>query len=154
MNGAVTLRQGGADDLPAVIAVMTRAFDPAFNEAWNKGQCLGLLSLPDTWLTVAEEGDTLRAFALGRLLIDEAELLLLAVDPPCRRQGIATALIERSFLQAKARGAHRLLLEVRDGNGAMDLYTGVGFHQIGRRRDYYQGPGGLRDAITLARPIG
>jgi [ribosomal protein S18]-alanine N-acetyltransferase len=148
------LRQGDAADVPAVMQVMTRAFDPAFGEAWNEGQCLGILTLPDTWLVVAERDGVIRGFALSRLLIDDAELLLLAVDPLCQRRGIATALIGHAADLAEARGARRLFLEVRDGNPAMDLYRAASFGQIGRRRDYYRGSGGLRDAITLARPLG
>jgi [ribosomal protein S18]-alanine N-acetyltransferase len=136
------------------MGVMTSAFDPGFGEAWSEGQCLALLSLPDTWLIVAEADERTTGFALSRLLVDEAELLLLAVDPAVQRQGLATALIERSIAAADERGAHRLLLEVRDGNEAIGVYDRAGFREIGRRRDYYRGPGGLRDAITLARPIG
>jgi ribosomal-protein-alanine N-acetyltransferase len=134
--------------------MMGRAFDPAFGEAWNQGQCLGLLSLPDTWLTFAEEAGVPIGFALSRLLVDDAELLLLAVVPDHRRRGVARALIEHSAAAAAQRGAHRLLLEVRADNDAIGLYRQADFGEIGRRRDYYRGPCGLRDAITLARPIG
>jgi ribosomal-protein-alanine N-acetyltransferase len=158
MSGIV-LREGGADDIAALMRVMERAFDPAFGEAWNRGQCLGILSLPDVWLSFAEveEDGLLRpvGFALSRLLMDEAELLLLAVDPEWRKQGVASALIDRVAGIASTRGAHRLLLEVREGNPAFCLYERMGFGQIGRRRGYYRGRDGTtHDALTLARPIG
>jgi [ribosomal protein S18]-alanine N-acetyltransferase len=133
---------------------MDRAFDPAFGEAWNQGQCLGILSLPDTWLTFAEMDSVPVGFALSRFLIDEAELLLLAVLPEQRRQGVARALIEHTAAASATRGGHRLLLEVRADNEAFHLYCQAGFDEIGRRKDYYRGPSGLRDAITLARPLG
>ncbi|WP_294389845.1 GNAT family N-acetyltransferase [uncultured Sphingomonas sp.] len=133
---------------------MTSAFDPAYGEAWNQGQCLGILSLPDTWLTFAQVEEVAVGFALNRFLVEEAELLLLAVAPEQRRQGVARALIERTAADAERRGARRLLLEVRADNEAIDLYRQAQFAEIGRRRDYYRGPSGLRDAITLARPLG
>lgn len=149
-----TLREGNEGDIGAVMEVMDRAFDPAFGEAWSAGQCLGMLSLPGVWLTFAEEDMRTAGFALSRLLMDEAELLLLAVEPDARGQGIGRALIERTVRIAAGKGAHRLLLEVRDDNPALDLYRNAGFSEIGRRRNYYQGADGTaRDALTLARPI-
>lgn len=151
----IALREGGVDDLDRVMVVMAGAFDPAFGEAWSRAQCLGILSLPDIWLGLACDGASrVIGFSLSRLLLDEAELLLLAVAPDARGVGIGRALIEQAVSRAAGRGATRLLLEVRDGNAAIGLYGDVGFVQIGRRRDYYRGHGGvLRDALTLARPI-
>jgi [ribosomal protein S18]-alanine N-acetyltransferase len=149
----IATREAGAPDIDALMAMMGRAFDPAFGEAWNEGQCLGILSLPDTWMTFAAIDGEDAGFALSRFLIDEAELLLLAVPPEWRRRGVARTLIERTAAIARERGGRRLLLEVRADNAAIDLYRGTGFAEIGRRRDYYRGPCGLRDAITLARPL-
>jgi [ribosomal protein S18]-alanine N-acetyltransferase len=146
-----SLRDAGSADIAPLMNMMERSFDPAFGEAWNQGQCLGILSLPDTWLTFAERDGDAVGFALSRFLIDEAELLLLAVVPEQRRYGVARLLIEHTAAAAKQRGASRLLLEVRADNSAIDLYHQTGFDEIGRRRDYYRGPCGLRDAITLAR---
>jgi ribosomal-protein-alanine N-acetyltransferase len=70
------LREAGAADIGALMRVMVRAFDPMFGEAWNRGQCLGILSLPDVWLSFAEVHDDTEphavGFALTRLLVDEA----------------------------------------------------------------------------------
>ena len=154
MSGATRLREGGAGDIDALMRVMDRAFDPAFGEAWNRAQCLGILSLPDVWVSFAGEAAAPTGFALARLAVDEAELLLLAVDPPARARGIGAALIAHTAAVAAARGARRLLLEVRDGNAALGLYRRAGFVEIGRRRGYYRGAGGaLHDGITLARAI-
>jgi ribosomal-protein-alanine N-acetyltransferase len=151
----VTLREGNEGDIGELMDVMEHAFDPLFGEAWNAGQCLGIMSLPDVWLSFAEAGDRIVGFALSRLLMDEAELLLLAVEPDVRGHGVGRALIERTVEIAVGKGARRLLLEVRDGNQALDLYQGSGFSEIGRRHDYYRGSDGTtRDALTLARPIG
>ena len=151
----VMLREGNEGDIDDLMQVMVNAFDPMFGEAWNAGQCLGILSLPDVWLTFAEEDGRAVGFALSRLLMDEAELLLLAVEPEARGHGVGRALIERSAAIAVEKGAHRLLLEVRDGNHALNLYRDAGFEEIGRRPDYYRGlDGTTRDALTLARPIG
>ena len=158
MSGAVAsaqLREAGARDMDAAMAVMDRAFDPAFGEAWNRGQCLGMLTLPDVWLILAEDGDARPlGFALSRVAVEDAELLLLAVDPAARGHGIGAALIARSAAVARARGATRLLLEVRDSNPALALYRREGFAEIGRRAAYYRGANGAtHDAITLAQTL-
>jgi [ribosomal protein S18]-alanine N-acetyltransferase len=153
MTGAITLREGDENEIAGVMAVMNQAFDPAYGEAWNQAQCLGILSLPDVWLSFADQGERVVGFALSRLLTDEAELLLLAVEPKAQRQGIGRALIEHAAAIAAGKGARRLLLEVRDGNAAIDLYRGAGFGEIGRRRGYYRGESGTHDALTLARPV-
>jgi len=89
-------------------------------------------------------------FSLVRAVADEAELLLLAVDPNEQRRGIGQALLDDFIAAALAEGAHRLHLEVRDGNPAMELYRASGFIVAGRRRNYYHGPDGETfDAVTL-----
>ena len=154
MSNTARLREGGTADIDALMRVMDRAFDPAFGEAWNRAQCLGILSLPDVWLSFAEEAAGPAGFALARRTLDEAELLLLAVVPPARARGIGAALIEHTAAIAAMHGARRLLLEVREGNAALGLYRRAGFGEIGRRRGYYRGGGGaLHDALTLARAI-
>ena len=151
------IKAGSIADIEAVMRIMDAAFDPAFGEAWNRGQVLGILSLSDVWLMMATFGDGAlsEGFALARRTLDEAELLLLAVRPEARLRGIGRALVEAVAEEAHARGALRLMLEMRAGNPAQALYRASGFGEIGRRRDYYRGRDrSLHDAITLARPLG
>jgi ribosomal-protein-alanine N-acetyltransferase len=112
------------------------------------------LGLPGVWLTLARRGGEPAGFALSRVILDESELLLLGVRPQFRRRGIGRALLSHWMESARARGAVRVHLEVRDGNGALDLYLQAGFTRIGRRGGYYRGADGrLHDALTLARPL-
>ncbi|MDO6416747.1 GNAT family N-acetyltransferase [Sphingomonas sp. BIUV-7] len=153
----VIVSTGTAANIEAVMRIMDSAFDPNFGEAWNRGQVLGMMSLSDVWLILAtpDDDEMPEGFALARLTIDEAELLLLAVRPEARGRGIGRILVEAVAEKARARGALRLMLEMREGNGALALYAAAGFAQIGRRRDYYRGRDMSRhDAITLARPLG
>jgi ribosomal-protein-alanine N-acetyltransferase len=146
----VRLRRGGAGDLDAVMRIMTAAFQPCFGEAWTRSQCAGILPMHGVSLTLAEQGERPVGFSLVRAVADEAELLLLAVDPAEQRQGIGQALLNDFVAGALARGGHRLHLEVRDGNSAVELYRASGFAPVGRRRDYYHGPDGeSHDAVTL-----
>ena len=144
------LRRGGADDLDQVMRIMTDAFDPSFGEAWTRSQCAGILPMHGVRLTLAEQGGEPAGFSLVRTVSDEAELLLLAVDPTEQRRGIGQALLDDFIAAALASGGHRLHLEVRDGNPAVKLYLACGFAPVGRRRSYYHGPDGKAyDAVTL-----
>ena len=142
---------GSAADLDEVMEKMARAFDPCFDEAWTRGQCAGILSFSGVWLLLARVEGRPAGFALARAMADEAELLLLAVQPTARRAGIGRRMLEAVIAEAHARGAARLHLEMREGNPALFLYEGAGFHQVGRRPSYYRGKDGrVLDAITLS----
>jgi ribosomal-protein-alanine N-acetyltransferase len=144
------LRRGNADDLDEVMRIMTAAFPPCFGEAWTRSQCAGILPMHGVSLTLAEQGGQLVGFALVRAVADEAELLLLAVDPTEQRRGIGQVLLDDFIAHALVSGRHRLHLEVRDGNPAIALYRDSGFAPAGRRRNYYQGADGTAfDAVTL-----
>ena len=64
-------------------------------------------------------------------------------------------MLDRLSRDAAARGASRLLLEMRRGNPAEMLYRSFGFDPIGMRPSYYRMADGTRiDAITFACSIG
>ncbi len=138
----------GLDGLAEVMPVMERAFDPQFGEAWTAAQCTGVLAMPGAQLLIARSPDPV-GFALIRCVIDEAELMLLAVVPEARGQGIGQALLQHSIASAKASRASTCFLEVRRNNPALVFYEKSGFEQVGVRRDYYRRSDGQRhDALT------
>jgi ribosomal-protein-alanine N-acetyltransferase len=117
---------------------------------WSEAAFAGLLAQPGVFLRTEAAG-----FVLGRVILDEAELLTLAVDPAARRQGAGRRLLAAFAAEAAARGATRVFLEVASGNmAARALYAGAGWAEAGRRRGYYQGAGGAADdALILARAL-
>lgn len=147
----VTLTAGGADDLDSVMRVMGAAFPEQYGEAWTRSQCAGILPMTGVKLVLAHDGaGEVVGFALFRTIIDDSELLLLAVDPTVQGCGIGRDLLSNFIREAKKSGASRIHLEVRDGNPATRLYTAAGFEQANRRRNYYHGrSGGEFDALTF-----
>ena len=146
------------DDLDRIMAVMEAAFDPSFGESWSRRQVEDALALPGThYRLAAADGRAPAAdeptigFALSRGAADEEELLLIAVDPAHRGCGLGDSLLAGFIADARARGAHRLFLEMREGNPAESLYRRHGFTRVGRRRHYYRrGSSAPLDAITFA----
>ena len=151
--------------LDRIMAVMEAAFDPAYGEAWNRRQVADALAMPSTHALVVDAAGRLipdgpapapepAGFVLTRHVLDEEELLLVAVAPGARRRGVGAALIEHLFAIARTRGTARVFLEMRRGNPAIHLYLKFGFEPIGERRNYYRMANGERiDAITFARSI-
>ena len=151
----IQISAGDLRDLDAVMAVMEQSFDPSYGEAWTAQQCAGLLPMTGVWLSLAQHEELVIGFALSRIVLKEAELLLLAVKRDRQGSGTGRALLDHFVLDATARGAERLHLEVRDGNHAMNLYRRGGFTEAGRRKHYYRGRDGqVYDALTLSRRVG
>ncbi len=139
---------GTAADLPSLMPVMANAFGTRFGEAWTESQCLGVVSMPGSHLLIAGEGLVV-GFALSRVIVDECELMLLAVMPQAQQRGIGRALLDAVIANARMANAGSVFLEVRDANPAIELYTATGFIEVGRRRGYYRGPfGETFDALT------
>ena len=150
----IELRAADARDIDVVTAIMQAAFDPRYGEAWTAAQCLGMLTLPGVWLTIAEIDARPAGFALARTVIDDAELLLIATLPAMRGRGVGGALLRSVAADARTRGATRLHLEVRANNDAVRLYLREGFAQVGTRPAYYRGKAGDQyDAHSYARDL-
>lgn len=117
---------------------------------WSAAEIESLLDSPMTFaLTVPN------AFAMGRVVAGEAELLTLAVAPDQRRQGIAASLMQAFLTECRTRAADSVFLEVAEPNlAARALYTAHGFTESGRRRAYYHTPDGqAQDALVLVRSL-
>ena len=155
LNGA-RLEPGSSRDIDGIMEVMIAAFGHQFGEAWTRSQCAGILPMTGVVLVIARDGDNGPpiGFSLFRSVADEAELLLLAVDPSHQRRGIGRNLLDQFLHSARSKGAGHVHLEVRDGNPAIAMYRSAGFKQVGRRRKYYHGENGSDyDALTLARDL-
>ncbi|WP_395944214.1 ribosomal protein S18-alanine N-acetyltransferase [Brevundimonas sp.] len=118
----------------------------AFAHPWTPAEFADLLSQPGVFAVVEAEG-----FILMRVVLDEAEILTLAVRPDARRAGLGGRLTGQGVVTAARAGAARLFLEVaQDNAAARALYARAGFEQIGRRRAYYAtADGGRTDALVL-----
>ncbi len=154
MTEGLEILAASAVDLDQVMTVMNKAFDPRHGEAWTAAQCAGALSLPGSMLVLARDGGRTLGFGLARSVVDEAELLLIAVRPDGQRRGVGKKLIGQIIDELAAIGVKSLHLEVRSDNPALAFYSRLGFEKVGQRRNYYRGiDGELTDAVTLSRQI-
>jgi ribosomal-protein-alanine N-acetyltransferase len=118
---------------------------------WSEAEFATLLGHPGTFAT----GDA-TSFAIGRVILDEAELLSIATHPDHRRRGLGRACLAAFEREAAARGARTAHLEVAAGNApAVALYLAAGYFRTGLRRGYYKAPDGRhQDALLLAKALG
>ncbi len=94
------------------------------------------------------------AFAITQVVLDEATLFNIAVDPAYQRRGLGRALLEHVIDEVEKLGVVTLWLEVRASNvAAIALYESVGFNEATIRRNYYPTTDGREDAIIMALPI-
>ena len=85
------------------------------------------------------------------LLMDEANIMTIAIHPAWQKQGLAARLLGYLIQQARAQQAEGLTLEVRPSNqAALALYQKFGLVEVGRRSRYYDDG---EAALILATPM-
>ena len=121
-----------------------------FSQPWSEKSVAGELDNPQALWLVAMEGDRLAGYVGSQTVMDETDMMNLAVTPQFRRQGVGEALVNALVASLKEMGSRCLTLEVRDSNGpARALYAKLGFAEVGRRRGYYRDP--REDALILRK---
>ncbi|WP_019219930.1 ribosomal protein S18-alanine N-acetyltransferase [Bartonella florencae] len=91
-------------------------------------------------------------FCLCRLILDEAEIITIAVLPHYRQQGIGTLLIDQTIHYLHDKHAIKLFLEVESTNlSALNLYQRFEFQKISERLAYYPSKNGRGDAIIMQK---
>lgn len=114
-----------------------------FQPAWGTEDMLGLLQDKNVFGFLAVDKNVLLhsrplGFVLARNLVDEAEILTIAVDPRGRGRGTGKALMREVLRTLYADRKERLVLEVDEGNdAALTLYRRLGFQKVGERKGYY-----------------
>jgi ribosomal-protein-alanine N-acetyltransferase len=91
-------------------------------------------------------------FVLSRIVLDEAEILTVAIAPEARGKGHARPLLSRHLDELSRRAVARVHLEVEEGNAAaIALYRRLRFRDTGRREGYYRKADGTQvSALTMA----
>lgn len=116
---------------------------------WNMTAVARALHQANVEVIVAKRGRQVLGFAVLELGDTKAHLLLLAVMPLYRRQGVGSALMRWLDTLCTTAGLFEIRLEVRAQNtGAIDFYRRLDFTIERRRVGYYQG---REDAFVMSR---
>ena len=127
----------------AVAALEKQFFSEPWDEASVRSELTNKLAL---WLVAVEDGE-LAGYVGSQTVLQEADMMNIAVAEGFRRRGIARNLVEELIRQLDA---YQLTLEVRVSNApAIALYESMGFQQVGLRKNYYRKP--KEDALILRK---
>jgi ribosomal-protein-alanine N-acetyltransferase len=146
LPGEILVRPARAGDVETV-ALIERA---SFNDPWGLGEFRTALASPRTIFLIAESvgAQTVNGYSIALTVLDESEILNIAVDSQYRGQGLGGRLLDAALAEVRSRGANAVFLEVRESNEpARRLYSSRGFSEISRRRMYYRNP--AEDALVL-----
>lgn len=123
-----------------------------FSAPWSVSAFQYELKNPLSLWLVAVESDQVLGYVGTQTVMDESDMMNIAVIPEVRRKGIAEKLILQLCENLIERGSHSLSLEVRVSNEpAISLYQKLGFVEVGRRPGYYRDP--REDAYILRKEL-
>ena len=148
------IRRFEKEDMAAIMAIQGKF--PS-TPRWSASDYANLAGESNSMLLVAELETTdppkILGFAALRRVIDEAELLNLAVDPSHQTQGVGKALLRDACGRMLEACTRRLFLEVRVSNKpALGLYSSLGFSLHSLRKGYYRDP--QEDAYVMCLELG
>lgn len=153
-------RVGGADRTPRIRVPdresaerLSAIHAGAFARPWSAGEFERFLADPAVRLDALFLGRSRRAFgfSVSRIVLDEAEILSVALAREARRCGHSRLLLAQHLQHLAHAGVRHVHLEVETGNApALALYRRLRFAESGRRAGYYARPDGTRaDAISM-----
>ncbi len=133
-----------AEDLDAVVEIESASFSRPWTRRHFEEELDSSFSCP----TVALAADgAVAGYLCLKLVLDEAEVLDVAVKGALRGTGVGKALVEWALRFCRERDVKLVFLEVRAGNaGAIALYRRLGFREAGLRKKYYDNG---EDAILM-----
>ena len=118
--------------------------------AWSEKSIASELENALSLWIVAVEDEQVLGYVGSQTVIDETDMMNIAVHPDYRRQGVARKLVAQLVEELKLRQSRCLTLEVRASNEpAKKLYKMLDFEEIGIRKNYYRNP--KEDALILRK---
>jgi len=135
LQDEITLRPLREEDLEGVLQIEAASF----SRPWTRAHFTEEMASPHGYPAVAvTAAGAVVGYLCLKQVLDEAEILDVAVRSAQRARGIGRLLVEGALAGSRGRGASFLSLEVRAGNQqAIGLYQRLGFRGVGRRKRYY-----------------
>ena len=120
----------------------------SFNTPWHESAYLTELANSSAYYIVARIGERIVGYSGMWVIMDEAHITTVAVEPKTRGKKVGEQLLISTLEEAARRGARRVTLEVREHNEvAQRLYRKYGFAPASIRRGYYTDNG--EDAVVM-----
>ena len=117
----MTFREMTVEDLEQVVEIENRLF----SDPWTKEGFFTFLTKENTMFFVIEEKEKILAYCSMQTVLDEGDILNVAVSPDRQREGIGYFLVDSMLKMAEMIGIHIVHLEVLEGN--VKIYVGFMF---------------------------
>ena len=142
----MTFREMSVEDLEQVVEIEKALF----SDPWTKEGFFTFLTKENTMFFVVEEKGKILAYCSMQTVLDQGDILNVAVCPEPQKEGIGYFLVDSMLKMAEITGIHMVHLEVRESNGtARRLYERLGFKKDGLRKDYYTDP--TENAVLMTK---
>lgn len=140
----MTFREMLVEDLDQVVEIE----NSLFSVPWTKEGFFTFLIKEENMFFVVEEKGKILGYCSMQTVLDEGDILNVAVRRERQKEGIGYFLVDSMLMMAEARGIRTVHLEVREGNDtARRLYQRLGFTEDGLRKNYYTDP--LENAVLM-----
>ena len=138
-------------DAVAIAELSRDAIEYGLSWRWTPRRVARSIRDSATNVVVARKGRDFAGFSIMKYEDDEAHLLLMAVAPGHRRQGVASAMWRWLDATVRTAGIGSVLVESRARNeAALTFYRGLGFEDAGLYPGYYEG---VEDARRLVKDM-
>ena len=130
------IRRLSLQDLDPIVAIENAVYPTP----WSRSMFAGELAKPSSVSLGAFDAEAggLVAYLIVSRYVDAWHIMNVAVHPECRRQGVASRLLDELFELTAGDPRRGYTLEVRVSNTtAIALYERFGFEPSGVRRGYY-----------------
>lgn len=133
----------------ARIAEIERA---VFSDAWSEDAVRETMCQKTAEIYVAEDRKTIVGYIVIYTVLDESEVVRIAVDAGFRERGTGGFLLDTVISEGALKGTDVWHLEVRKSNmAARALYQKKGFRDAGIRKGFYDNP--KEDAVLMTRSL-
>ena len=130
----VVIQRMQRGDVPRVMEIEKQCF----SSPWHESAYLTELVNRSAYYIVASVDDKIVGYAGMWVIMDEAHITTIGVDPEYRGRKIGEQILVAILEESQRRGARRATLEVRQSNQlAQNLYQKYGFKPAAIRRGYY-----------------
>jgi len=152
---AVEIRLAEPRDAQTIAMMSRDLIEPGLGWRYDQPKILSRIRHRDTVTLVASERGRTAGFAIMEFGDERAHLVLLAVRPTHRRQGIGRRLLAWLVESALTAGISSIHLELRSSNeAARAFYNAMGFTETLVVPGYYRGPGGAKEsAMRMLRML-
>lgn len=131
---SITIRKMQMEDVETVADLDTKCFPTP----WTAAAYYTEVNNPSAYYVVAKSVGEIVGYAGMWMIMDEAHITTIGVDPRFRGRKIGERVLVHMLDEAIHRGGRRATLEVRRNNSvAQQLYAKYHFHTVAIRKGYY-----------------